>query len=339
MKKLILAMAGGAAILAMSSSAMAATSVAWLSPPANSHYATGTAVTVTGNAVGQGQTGGSGLDLVLVMDSSGSMYGSGQTAQRSAALALVAALPQATTSVGIVDFDSYASTKLGLTQLNGTNTAVNNAINSINASGGTAIHAGVTKGNEVLGSAAATASRSQVMVVMSDGGSSVSLADSAADAAMASNTEAIHSVGMGTGAQASSLQAVVNGVNDVYGDADDYGTYQNSSIAGLISLFNGTGGNLVGLDYIDITDPNGVLSSHWALDDGLGNFSINWTLASGANVFQVDAYGTDNSSATAYITLYGDDPTGINVPEPATLALMGISMLGFGATRRRKVRK
>ena len=320
----------------LNSGAQAATSAAWISPPDGSSYCVGTAVTLTGQAAGQGQVGGSGLDLVLVMDSSGSMasYG-GQASQQAAALALVAALPQATTAVAIVDFDSSATTKIGLTALDGTNTAVNAAISSINASGGTAIDAGVNQGAAVL-AGAADASRLQAMVVMSDGGSTVSTADNAADTAMASgNVDAIHSVGMGSGYSAAALQAVVNGVDDVYGNADDYGKFVGADFSQLIGIFSGTSGNLVGLDYIDITLPDGTVLSHYATD-GLGNFSLGYTLALGANLFRVDAYGDDGSTASAEWTLNGvrcDNP----IPEPTTMLLFGVGLAGlagFGRMRR-----
>lgn len=317
-------------------SAMAATSVSWLTPPENSSYAVGTAVTVTGNAAGQGGSGGTGLDLVLVMDSSGSMgwYG-GQAAQSAAAKALVAALPQATTSVGIVNFDDDIDEVLALTQLNGTNTAVNDVIDRVDAYGGTDIAGGIDAATPLL-TASTNTDRLQAMVVMSDGDSTLSSARTAANNAAAAGVEAIHSIGMGSTVSVSTLQAVVDGPDNNYSLKDDnYGIFTAAGIDELLGIFSGTAGNFVGLDHIDITDPDAVLHSAWSLDDGAGNFHIDWTLALGANVFQVDAYGDDGSSATAFITLYGTD-NGNQVPEPATMALFGLGLIGLAGISRKK---
>ncbi|WP_459875430.1 VWA domain-containing protein [Desulfothermus naphthae] len=340
-KKILLSIIACTLFFLVSGSAMASTSVAWTSPADGSVFTAGTSVTLYGQAAGQGQVGGTGLDLVFVLDSSGSMGSNGgQQAQQNAAIALVNNLPEATTSVGIVEFDSDANTVIGLTPLSSGKQNVINAINSVDAWGGTNIGAGVTKGASVLATAS-DSSRLQVMVVMSDGGSSASagVADFAADNAWSTYNsqgllDAIHSVGMGNNYSPDALKAVVDGPNDVYGDTDDYGTFVGANFNQLVDLFSGTGGNLVSLDHLDIQLPDGT----WLYDygtDGLGNFNLNYTLSVGPNTFLAVAYGTDNTSAQASITLYGQQPNPSAVPEPTTMLLLGSGLLGMLGYKRR----
>jgi len=326
---------GTSAAIFLASPVMAASTVSWISPPDGSTYLVGTNVAVTGRASGVGSTGGgAGLDLTLVMDSSGSMgWGSGSPwdAQNTAAKALVAALPQGSSSVAIVDFDSSVRTWIGLTPLDGSNAVVNSAIDQVNASGGTNIHSGIDEATPIL-AGSSNPDRLQAMVVMSDGGSNLSLADSAADNVAASGVEAIHSVAMGSNASEDTLKAVVNGPDKIYGNADDYGTFNSSTIDQLVGIFDGTGGNLVGLDRIDYIDPDGVSHTDYATD-GLGNFNLNWALNLGTNVFQVTAYGDDGSSFSSTITINATP-----VPLPASVLLFGSGLLGLLGMRKRKIR-
>ena len=319
----------GATVLAASlwvaTPALAAVTVSWGSPLNNSVFDAGSVVSLTGAANASGIIGGTGLDLALVLDSSGSMVtvNSGQSRQawvRQAAAALVNAVPQASTSVAVVEFDSNAVMLAGLTPLSTGKATVLTAINSVDASGSTNIGAGITRATTELTGPNATAGRVQVQVVLSDGISSGNPATNAA-AAFLAGVDAVHAVGI-PGHSPATMQAIATA---------GHGTYTNGSdLTALIGLFSGTAGNLVGIDSGDILLNDGTLLDNVAID-GLGNFVLPAvTLFEGNNVFKATAFDTLGNSATAELTLVG----AAVVPEPETLALLVAGLAVFGARAR-----
>lgn len=308
----------------VSSAAMGDIGVDWLAPPDGSSFLEGTIVNPCGNANASGQTGGAGLDLALVIDTSGSMgWAPNYTLNnyaKPAAKSLVAALPQSTSSVAVVGFASSGYTSIGLTPLVPNKPSVDSAIDGLSDGGGTNIGAGVSQGTSAL-LADHTTGRQMMQVVLSDGEGSYS-----GQATTAYNDHGIvtHTVGV-PGHDSTQMSQVASDGNGIYTNVTDLGD--------LVNLFNGTGGTLVGLDYIDVQRPDGT----WLYDytkDGLGNFCLpDWTMQLGPNVFTVNAYGTDQTFATADLTLYG---TVVPVPGALLLGSLGLAVSGLKLRRRKE---
>lgn len=316
--------------------AMADVAVSWIQPPSGD-VCIGSCVAPSGQASATGTIGGTGLDLVLVLDSSGSMTTvvsgkSRQVWQKEAAIALVNALPTATTAVGVVEFDSDANTIKILSQLTTDKAAVIAAINSVDASGGTTIGTGIDKAKLELTGVNHTAGRTQSMVVISDGETSGTPRTNAL-AAVAAGVDSIHTVGL-PGHSVATMKSIVNGVDNIYGTADDLGTYTDGTdVTALSGIFSGTGGNLVGIDHVEITLPDGTVIASIAID-GLGNFTVpNWIMEAGLNTFTATAYDTAGNSATAILALNGVNCN--QVPEPSTLLLLLGALPSLAILRRR----
>jgi hypothetical protein len=304
-------------------------SVNWLTPANGSSYDVGTVLgagqpdgPITGVASASGSTGGTGLDLVLVIDVSGSMLGSKLTAAKAAANAMINSLPDNTTQVGIVAFNSSANMVSNLIDLTANKTALHTAVNSLVAGGGTYIGLGIDMATSMLIGPNAIPGHAKMQVVLSDG---VSAGNPGASAAAAyAHGITVHSVGV-PGHNVSQMQAVATQGHGVYTDVTD--------ISQLENLFNGTGGNLVGIDHVDIQLADGTMINNIAID-GLGNFILpDWVVVDGAQSFIATAYDTLGNSASATLTINGKNAP---VPEPATMFLLGTGIAGLAGMRRRK---
>jgi|GEM_PF-698622 len=318
-------------------SAQAAGTVTFTSPPDGSSYPVATTVAPTGNANITGVSG-DGLDLVLVLDSSGSMGTSigGKTLrqwQAEAAKALINSLPTVGVSVSIVEFDSSASTVRTLTALTpASNIALlEAAIDTVNASGGTNIGTGIDAATAEL-LANGTAGRSQQMLVLSDGYSGGDPVGRAA-AAIAAGVDAVNTVGL-PGADIATMQAIASAGNGTFTDV-------TSSVQDLIDLFAGSGGSLVGVSSVEITDPDG--NSYTVAVDALGNFTVDpYALKLGGNTWNALATFTDGSTASATLTLNGlasgggTTPSAVPLPGGFPLLLGAIGGMGLFGRRRRK---
>ncbi len=305
----------------------ASITASWLAPPDGSSYLVGTVVNPNGNANASGVVGGSGLDLGLVIDTSGSMgsWYSGKTTMqwaKDASNSLVDALPAASSSVSVTSFDSSGNLEIGLTPVSTGAASIHAAINGLSDSGLTYIGSGISVGGNSIVTGGTTG-RSQMMVVLSDGYPSDGAAGQTQAAYFYNNHGIItHTVGV-PGHSASTMQNIATAGHGIYTSVSD--------LTSLESLFNGTGGNLVGLDHIDVTLPDGTLLSNYSTD-GLGNFTLpNWAIGLGANTFTVNAYDSVGNMATADLTLYG---TVVPVPAAMLLGLLGLGTAGMRLRRK-----
>lgn len=314
--------------------ANAAGTVSFNSPADGSSAPVGTSITPTGIASGTGTTG-SGLDLAIVIDVSGSTGGAVIAAEKAAAIALINSVPAASTSVTIVSYDSSANVVSSLTPLTpASNIAtLTAAINGLSAGGGTFIGTGINAAAAELTGANATAGRSTQMVVMSDGFSSGNPALSAANA-VAGGVDNVHSVAVGSGANVSQMQAIATSGNGTFIDLTSGSAAQVA--AQLQAIFAGTGGSLVGVQSIAITLPDGTVIDPNSVS-GIGAFTVDqaFNIGLGPNTWSVTATFTDGSTATDTVTVNGTAVTGA-VPLPAGLPLM-VGALGImGALRLRR---
>ncbi len=322
-----------AGTLVWASVAHAAGSVGWLNPANNSSFPAGTVVAPNGAASATGTIGG-GLDLVIVMDSSGSMGATVPIAgsptrnqvQAQAATALVNNLP-AGSAVSIVDFDSNASVTQQLTTLPGGLGNVQTAINNIDAFGGTDIRDGIVAADNELDARGRSGTSKQILVI-SDGGSNQAQAVAAATDA-ANDGYIVNTVSF-PGSSTSTMQAVATAGN---------GTFVNFSNnpQDIVNIFSGAGGGvLVGVDNVQITDPDGNVFA--AIVDALGNFTVpGFALNPGANTWTALATFTDQTQASASLTLFGTTTGGggtTPVPLPASGLLLIAAIGGFGVVRR-----
>jgi predicted ribosomally synthesized peptide with SipW-like signal peptide len=151
------------------------------------------------------------LEVALVSDVSGSMTGTPLSALKTAATDFVDNLSSPDEAAAI-SFNGTASLDQELT----TNyAAVVNAINNYTAGGSTSIAAGISEGtDELLNGTNATAGASKVMILLSDGNSDASAAQSAAQAATDAGIR-IFTIALGN-ANTSLLQSLASSPDDAF---------------------------------------------------------------------------------------------------------------------------
>ena len=198
-------------------------------------------------AAGGGGGNTTGIDVVFLVDTSGSMSSNDPTGLRvEGAKAFVDAMrPQ--DSAAVVGFQSFASREIGLTTLDSSAnvTAVKSALDRTNfAGGGTDISTAVSEAISILNTPGSDG-RLRVAVLLTDGQSpyDTALTTQARDAFIQ-----IHTIGLGLGTDAGLLTDIATGTGGSYQHLDDPSQ--------LPALYTQLAGDIIG-DSVD-TDQDGI---------------------------------------------------------------------------------
>jgi Mg-chelatase subunit ChlD len=151
-------------------------------------------------------------DVMLVIDRSGSMSGAKIAAAKSAALVFVAQMNLVEEQAGMVAFSDTATLNQVLTH---NQALLNNAINSLSAGGGTAIHAGIAAAQTELQGPRHDPNHVPAMVLLTDGQSDANQALAAATAAKQAGTT-IFAIGLGADVSANLLRQIATSPSHYY---------------------------------------------------------------------------------------------------------------------------
>ncbi len=267
----------------------------WISPSDEKYYTCSDIVTIVGNVNNLGLVlDEKGLDLSIVIDNSEGMEGEKMTKAKEAAISLIHTLPFNNTQVAVSSYGYSAQTLLHLTPLNPDQQQIISAINDMPIGNNN----GINLGAAIFGGALAASdpiysrtSSGKAQLLINGHNNTIEIPDPA------------------------SMQEQVRDIYDVTTFIADI----TNNPEELPSILDGSGGNLVGLERIDVTLPNGYQIDNYPLDNGLGYFSIpDWRIMFGENIFTVDAYFTNGEHASSELIL-------IEVPEPCSLALFALT--------------
>lgn len=208
----------------------------------------------------------SNLDIVLVIDSSGSMTSNDSNNLRlSVAKEFVSKLSE-NDRAAIVDFDSYSTVYSGFSS---SKTDLNTAIDKIDSSGGTSLTAGIRAAIDLFGSESYvnnSALKYIVMLTDGDGSYSTSLTTEAK-----SNNIVIYTIGLGSGVRESVLTSIAEGTDGKY--------YFASAAEDLGDIFVEIGGETI--DYSTDSSNDGISDG---ICDYYNNLIFNGTLVTGSGI-------------------------------------------------------
>jgi predicted ribosomally synthesized peptide with SipW-like signal peptide len=219
---------------------------------------------------GEATTGSEQADVVIVMDTSGSMSGGPLSNAKTGAKALVDAVG-ADVNVGLVSFEDAGDEAIEA-NLDESNSDVKTAIDNLSAGGSTAIGAGIDLGQDLLTGAKGTGARSgatKYLVVLADGGENEGTTprDSATTAKDAGTT--IYSIAYGSGADNNLMEDISSPPKVDDGTIDDQDEFAFvADTTDVEQVFSGIGGDVTQTEEIFFQGP--LREALTALTDGNG---------------------------------------------------------------------
>jgi Ca-activated chloride channel family protein len=219
---------------------------------------------------GEATTGSEQADVVIVMDTSGSMSGGPLSSAKTGAKALVDAVGT-DVNVGLVSFED-AGDEVIEADLDESNSNVKTDIDDLSAGGSTAIGAGIDLGQDLLTGAEGTGARSgatKYLVVLADGGENEGTTprDSATTAKDAGTT--IYSIAYGSGADNNLMEDISSPPKVDDGTIDDQDEFAFvADTTDVEQVFSGIGGDVTQTEEIFFQGP--LREALTALTDGNG---------------------------------------------------------------------
>lgn len=272
-------------------------------------------VTVTGTATAVG--GGQGIDLVVVMDDSGSLSWTDPTRDRFNALqGLMNSFGAGVNvKVGLVFFSNAATVAVPLTDASSATGAINSTILSrLVPNGGTAIGSGIQAAASELAARGRNGS-TKIILLFTDGEETGGSNPVGAATDAASQGITVNVVDLGGNAANAQIASAGGGV-----------TLAASNSQQLADMFRS--GQMVGLSSVTVTN---VTTGQPAVSVNIsaGAFTAPLDLAQGSNILRVVATDTSNVSTTTEVTVTRQTSTPTVPPTRSVKLRPQVLMAGF----------
>jgi len=246
--------------------------------------------------------GGQGIDLMLVLDDSGSLQETDPTRERfEATQQLLSSFgPNADVHIGMVFFADTASLVVSLRDVNTASSAINGAILGHQIPNGyTAIGDGIRTASQEL-AVNGRANTSKVILVFTDGIETIGSQPEQAAADALNQGHVVHVVGLFAPAGSPFFSGADPAESQRIAQAGGGQYLLATQPQQLIPLFRAA--KIVDIDHVTVTNvTTGVAANHVNLNTG--NFTASTNLVVGQNVLTAVAFDTDGATAEDSVTV------------------------------------